>query len=109
MRVLDPLHRTRRTGPIRQRWQRPRRIRHQMRLAPTVWRLWGWRIDARDVLLLHRGLQALHFSHQTLVLIAQRIIVAPRHLEVVAGEAQLLVGVLAVLTGTFELFDVVGC
>ena len=71
MRILDPLHRTRRAGPIRQRRQRPRWVGRHMRLTPAVRRLRGWRVNARDVLRVHGGaLQALNLSHHALVLVA---------------------------------------
>ena len=53
--------------------------------------------------------QELDFLQEALVFVAQAVVVAPAELEVVAGEPELLVGVLAVLGEGFEGFDVVGC
>ena len=52
--------------------------------------------------------QELDFLQEALVFVAQAVVVAPAELEVVAGEPELLVGVLAVLGEGFEGFDVVG-
>lgn len=104
VRILNTLHRRGGRNAVRKRRKRAGRIRKHVHRSDAVLRRRRWRLVHRLWLLV-----TLEFLGHTLIFGEQTVMFATCALEIMAHAVELLIGMLAVLDSTFELFDIVRC